>query len=542
MKRFWPAIAIIALALGSSLSSVGNGFAYDDVPIILENAPIHHLGTLAHRFVETYWPLWQGHALYRPLTTVLFTLMWALGGGAPLPFHIVNVLLYAGVCLAVYALARRLLSPAVSWVVTALYAVDPVHVEVFANSVGLSELITSLCVVGATIWYIDRRRIGDLRERDVVILSAVYAVGCLAKEYTIVLPAIFVAAELTIIADSRSLIERARALRLLMLSMTLVAVAYIAARIHATGSLVAENPAIPLRDATYGARWWTMLSLVTEWIRLLVWPAHLAAVYSPPGTPLFEQFNLQSAIGAAVLLAVAALAIAGRRRLPVASFGIAWIGLALLPISNVLVKSGVLLAERTLFLPSVGAALILGAMMTVAATRLGSRPIPVAALPILAVLLVAGTWRSAKRAPVWHDNFTLFSASVVDEPLSYAAHFGLAGILFDARQYGTAEREIRLALRQYDADPRVWQDLASAYAQAGHCEPAIPLARHAVELQPHFVEAKLLIARCLNTEKEYAALRSLAIQGVADGYQPGIFRQILFTADSGLGAASARRR
>lgn len=541
MKRWSPAIAIVALALCAALTSVTNGFAYDDVPIILENAPIHQLRLVAHRFVETYWPLWQGHALYRPLTTALFTLQWAIGGGSPLPFHIVNVVLYAAVCLVVYALARRLLSPTVSWIVASLYAVDPVHVEVFANSVGLSELITALSVVGATIVYIDRRRSGDLRGRDVAVLVGLYVVGCLAKEYAIVLPAIFVVAELTIIDDRRPLIDRARALRLLMLSMTLVAVAYIAARIRVTGSLVAENPAIPLRDATYAARWWTMLSLVPEWIRLLVWPAHLAAVYSPPGTPLYEALNLRSVIGAAVLLAVIALAIAGRRRLPVASFGILWIGLAMLPISNVIVKSGVLLAERTLFLPSVGAALILGAMLPVAAARFRSRRLRLAMIPVLACLLIAGTWRSLERARVWHDNETLFAQSVVDEPLSYAAHFGLAGILFDSHHYATAEREIRLALRQYDADPRVWQDLASAYEQAGHCEPAIPLAREAIVLQPHFVEAKLLIAKCLNLARDYPALRSLAIQGVADGYQPGIFRQVLFTADSGLRATSAGR-
>lgn len=534
-------LAIAALALAASLSSVRNGFAYDDVPVILENTPFHDVRSVAHRFVESYWPPSQGRSLYRPLTTALFTLEWGVGGGSPLPFHIVNIVLYVAVCLAVYALARRLLSPTVSGVVAALYAIDPVHVEVFANSVGLSELLTALTVVGATIYYLDRRRAGDLSERDVALLAAVYGIGVLAKEYAIVLPAIFVVAELTVIADDRPLRERARAMRLLMLSLTLVAVAYLATRIWVTGTLVGENPAIPLRDANYATRWWTMLSLVPEWIRLLVWPAHLAAVYSPPGTPVYQHANLPSAIGALVLLAVAALGIAGRRRLPVAAFGIAWIGLILLPISNVIVKSGVLLAERTMFLPSIGAAVILGAIIPVVAARVPSRSARLVAATVLALVLGAGVWRCATRAGVWRDNFTVFASAIVDEPLSYAAHFGQGGVMFDSHKYGTAEREIRIALHLYQGDPRVYQDLASAYAQAGHCDGAIPLARRALDLSPHFVAAKLLIAQCLNRTQDYAALRSLAVQGVADGYQTKLFREMLFTADSGARATATGR-
>jgi tetratricopeptide (TPR) repeat protein len=241
-------------------------------------------------------------------------------------------------------------------------------------------------------------------------------------------------------------------------------------------------------------------------------------------------------------LAVAALAIAGRRRLPVASFGIAWIALILLPISNIVVESGVLLAERTLFLPSVGAALVLGAIIPVAAARFpSSRPVRFGATTAAVLVLGAGIWRSGTRASVWHDNPTFFAASIVDEPLSYAAHFGEATIMFDNRKYGTAEREIRTAMRLYDGDSREYVDLGLAYEQAGHCEAAIPLARRALELEPHFVLARVMIARCLQKAGQYAALRSLAIVGVADGYQTRIFRAILFTADSGIRAAATGR-
>jgi protein O-mannosyl-transferase len=537
VRRWWPLGAIVALAIIASASSLGNGFAYDDVPIIVGNAPLHVLGSIAHRFAETYWPADQGGALYRPLTTAVFTVEWALGGGSPLPFHIVNVVLYAAVCLTVYALCRRLVSPAMAFAGGALYAVDPVHVEAFANSVGLSELITALTVVGATVWYIDRRRAGHLRGRDIIGIAGLYAVGCLTKEYAVVLPALLVAAEVTVIDTGR----RWPDLRLLLLSLSLVAIAYLALRIRVVGSLVGENPAIPLRNATYATRWWTMLGVIPEWVRLLVWPAHLAAVYSPPGTPVLAHADATAVIGAGLLLAVGVLAVAGRRQVPVATFGIVWIGLILLPISNVVVKSGVLLAERTLFLPSVGAVLVLGAIVPLAARRFPQRGARLAAAAVLVFVLGAGAWRSATRASVWHDNDTLFAQSIVDEPLSYAAHYSLAGLEFNAKRYGTAEREARLAIRLYQDDPRLFVDLAKEYERIGQCDAAMTLARRALVLSPHYVMARLILARCLAKAGDYAALHSVAVEGVADGYQPRLFRQILFTADSGARAASAGR-
>jgi protein O-mannosyl-transferase len=537
MKRWTPAVAIVALALVSSVSSLGNRFAYDDLPIISENAPLHDLSHIGHRFVESYWPMAQGHALYRPLTTVIFTLEWVIGHGSPLPFHIVNVALYVLVCVAVYALALRLLSPTISLIVAALYAVDPVHVEVFANSVGLSELITALTVIGATMWYIDRRRAGHLGTFDIVVLATLYALGCLAKEYAIVLPAILLAAELTVLGGQRPW----RELRVVTLVLALVGVAYLALRIQVIGTLVGENPAIPLRNATYATRFWTFLGVVPDWVRLLVWPSHLAALYSPPGTPVLQHVDVTAATGAAVLLLIAVLAIASRKQMPVAAFGIAWIGLILLPVSDVVVKSGVLLAERTLFLPSVGAALVLGAILTVAAARFPSHTVRMVAAVALVCVLGAAAWRSATHALVWKDNTTLFAASVADEPLSYAAHFGQAGLAFTARDDRSGEREALTAIRLYDGDARVYAALASEYERTDHCAPALAYARAGLALSPHFVIARLIIAKCLAKAGDYAALHSIAVQGIADGYQQSLFRQILFTADSGARAASAGR-
>src|ERR1051325_975840 len=152
-----PAIALVLIVLAASGTSLGNGFAYDDLLIIRDNQQIHRLADMAFDFVQGYWPQEHGGALYRPLTLVLFSLQWAAGRGAPWVFHAVNVTLYAALTLGLFGLGRRILPTGAAWLGRARFALHPVHVEAVANVVGQGELTTALLVVLALQVYLDAR-------------------------------------------------------------------------------------------------------------------------------------------------------------------------------------------------------------------------------------------------------------------------------------------------------------------------------------------------------------------------------------------------
>ncbi|MGZ5494695.1 MAG: hypothetical protein ACXWHG_13910, partial [Thermoanaerobaculia bacterium] len=80
-------ISVCGLAIAASITSVTNGFAYDDVHIILENGRAHSLARAWEFFAASYWPPERGGDLYRPFTMLGFATQWALGGGSPLAFH-----------------------------------------------------------------------------------------------------------------------------------------------------------------------------------------------------------------------------------------------------------------------------------------------------------------------------------------------------------------------------------------------------------------------------------------------------------------------
>ncbi|HLG05623.1 MAG TPA: hypothetical protein VI383_05710, partial [Gemmatimonadales bacterium] len=104
MKR--PAAAVFLLAAVVALPALGNGFVYDDLPIIVENPAVHDFSGSALIWRTGYWP---AGGLYRPLTLQLFALEWAAGAGRPVVFHAVSLILHTLVALLVYRLARLVL-------------------------------------------------------------------------------------------------------------------------------------------------------------------------------------------------------------------------------------------------------------------------------------------------------------------------------------------------------------------------------------------------------------------------------------------------
>src|SRR5688500_10663046 len=223
------ALLVAALALAAGWSSLANGFAYDDV-YILEKAGRHSMSGWWRDFATTYWPISMGGDGYRPLTVTAFRAQWVLGDGTPLIFHAVNVALHALTSVVVFWLSTALLPFAAACLAAALYAVHPVHVEAIANSVGQSELMVALLVTLAVVVYIRGRNAATLRWPGWLLIGALYLTACLFKEHAIVLPALLLVAELTVVVDRAPPRQRFGRLRTPYLALGAIAIAYLAAR------------------------------------------------------------------------------------------------------------------------------------------------------------------------------------------------------------------------------------------------------------------------------------------------------------------------
>jgi hypothetical protein len=501
------------LALLVALPSLVNGFVYDDVPAIVAN-PIVTAGHFLGIWTSPYWPL---GLLYRPLTVQLFALEWQAGGGSPLPFHLVNALLYVAVTVLVARIARRWLPSAGALIAGLGFAVHPAHVEVVANGVGQSELLAALFVLIAVDRYLAWRDdpAGFTASRRGA-LAACYVLAIAAKETGYVLPVLLLGIAL-LDGGPGAARRRVRPAGSLLLLLGCVAIAGLLLRVILFGGLAGESPQVPLRGLGLLARVAAMLAVIPHWTRLFLFPVHLQAHYGPPAIPVSASLDALHLLGLALLLLfLVLLGWTARRARPVA-IGLAWMAIGLLPVSNLLTATGVLLAERTLFLPSVGLAIILGWIATEAVQRVRSPAgLRLAQVVLVAVLGAAGG-RFIARSPVWHDQDGFFAALERDAPGSYRAQL-TAGVYYKgARRFEDAERALHRAWSLYRGDPAVFEEYGQLYRIQGRCDRGLPIFAEGVERHPDETVVRARLIECALALGDTNRARQVAREGVQRG-------------------------
>jgi protein O-mannosyl-transferase len=541
-RQAWVAPAVIVLlALAASVTSIGHDFTYDDRYIVLLNDHVHSLKHLWRLFGQTYWPKEQGSDGYRPFVMVLFTLQWVVGSGAPWVFHLVNILMAIGAALAVYWCARAMLAPLPAGVAAALFAVHPVHVEVTGNIVGQSEMLVAIFLCLAVGIYVRARQRGALNGREYAAILALYVLGLLSKEHAIVLPVLLAAAEWTLVRDTGWRWSRPMRVFTLLLAAISLAFLLVISLVHHDSTGFNPYPAFAILHMTALDRAVTMLTVIPRVGRLLVFPTQLSGDYSPSDVLIAHGFDIIQLPGLFICIGMTVLAFALRRKSPVASFGLFWTIISYLPVSNLLVPAGFLVAERTLFFPSVGVVLIAGAVVAQVRMREQRREQWVLA-GAAGLLLALGLGRSIDRQRVWKNNVVFFDALIHDAPNSYRAHYLRAKLLGEEGKLREMEVEYHRAIRLFPFDVAMVLQIASDYHRAGNCRPVIPMLRWAYAVMPEAGDGRVAYVQCLVHADQWTDARTEALAGlrVVRASDVHRLRALIAQTDSALGRRRPR--
>lgn len=522
---------VVVVAVLAMAPAVANGFTYDDRFIIQDNARVHQLAGWWRLFGQSYWPPPALEALYRPLPMLAYAIQWSVGGGTPWLFHVGNVALYAALSLAVWGLAARLVPAGAALAVGVLFAAHPVHVEPVANVVGFAELAMTLGTVLAIAAYLRWREQGPTFGRTLAVLGGT-AIAAFSKEQGVLVPLALLVAEGLLVRDRRAWLARVRHGLPLALGLVALLGLYVWARSRAVATWD-DAPAGLWMVLSPGERRWTMLGVVAEWARLLLWPARLAIEYSPPHVPVHRGWSLDVLPGAVTLGSAIVLAALSWRRVPVATFGLGLAAVGLLPVSNLLVPTGVVLAERTLLLPSVGVLLALSAWGD-AVWRDQIRP-PAAWRVIagaVAVLVALGIARSATRTTIWRDDASLLAAATAETPRSYRPWFLEGQRHMRAGRVAEAEAPLRRSVELFPDDYGALALLGDLYRRQDRCAQAAPLLERALLVFADGADARANLAACAIGLGRFEVARRLAAEGERRGIEAPAFRALGRLADS----------
>lgn len=516
-----------AAAFAVHANSIPNDFAYDDYAIILKNPRVQDLANWQELLAEPYWPGGggAGAGLYRPVTSLTYAVDWALWGGRAPGFHLANVCWHVLVTVLVLVLLLRLFRPWAALAGALLFAVHPVHTEAVANVVGRAEILGAAFVLAALLVLGMPRGAGPgVRERPreagvhgasmlrVAGASLLYALGILSKESAIVAPGLLVVADAVRGGFSEGWRAYVRRRGPAYAALAAGGLAALSIRWVVLGSPAAADPAAAfVPDASFPTRFFTMIRVWPHYARLLLAPFDLSADYSPAVILPVREITAHGLLGLGLAAGVFALALYGWRRDRRLAAGIAWIVVALFPASNLLFVTGIVLAERTLYLPSVGISLLLSLAWERAATIPRARLLAVA----YAALLAAFAVRTVARNPEWRNGAAIFNSLRREHPESYVAHWVLASDL--VRRGRSSE-----ATRWYESAYRIWPysytlalDLAGHYLRTGEAEKAAGLAAQAAKLEPRAVTPWELRVLALYRQARFEEVARLAVAAPA---------------------------
>ncbi len=532
------AALVCAVAIAASVAGILNEFTQDDLSILVESARLHGFAALRDILTLPYWPPPAAPDLYRPFASILLAMQYAIGDGAPIVFRIVSYAFYAAASVGLYRLALRLVAPRIALAVGVLFAAHAVHVEAVALAVTQNELLVGALATVMVTLYVDRRRAGDgiLSARDWAILGACYAIAGFSKEQGLLLPAFLVLAEIFLSPD-RPLSARVGALWRGFAALAVIAAAMIAIRTAVLSGVVGPTMiAEALRGQTMGGRLLTMLKIVPEWARLFVWPAHLRAEYSPREFVASTSFGGAEASGLAIVAFVALVIWTTRRSAPTVAFGLSWMCVALFPVSNVVIPTGILLAERTLFLPSMGFVLAVGGAMSFVASRRPdvARHAGTFAAAAVAILALLGVTRSVERQRVWRDPMALTLASIEDAPLSWRVQQVYGDMLFNQ---GHRAEGIAAFRRAIDLAPEPWRPrnlLAGKLRAIGDDKDAVMLLRASLADDPRQIQTLAALPPALIGAGLYADAKRLADSIIVAENGPPLMVQMSHIADSAM--------
>ena len=495
-RHAWRILALWVLVLAAYSNSFQAGLVFDSAMAITRDARIQAVTPQNLRLIltEEYWHGSTTSGLYRPLTTFSYLLNYAVfgNGTAPAGYHWVNLALHEMNVSLVYLLGILVLgTPAPALALAALWGVHPLLTESVTNVVGRADLLAAFGVLAGLLCYVKSASATGRRKLFwVAAMVGAQAVGIFSKENAAVLPGIMLLYDLT---WRKRAAWRERALAYAALAAAVGRVPLFARCIAM--HILARFGDNPLMSAGFWTARLTAVKVIGKYLWLFIWPARLSADYSYNAVPLFgwnpaDWEDAKALIALAVCVGAVLLAVRWYRTRKALFFFLVFFFVALAPTSNLGILIGSIMAERFVYLPSIG----LAGCAVAAICGLGRKFRQLrecAAWIALGFLCLACAARTYARNFDWLDDHSLWTSAVEVCPGSAKAHYNLGNAL--------AKLPGRLpdAIAEYQVSLRIEPDYAEAHFNLGnalsqlpgHLPDAIAEYQAALRINPEYGEA-----------------------------------------------------
>ena len=537
---YTPAVLVIVLVtIVCYFPAMLGGFVWDD-SIFTEEPVIHRVSGL--------WDIWfsprniknEGH--YWPIVYTSFWVEHKLWGLAPVGYHIVNVLLHVVNTLLLLHLMLRLIVPG-AWIIAAVFAVHPLHVESVAWIIERKDLLSALFYITAVLAWI--RFVEEPRLERYVLAIVLFIAGMLSKSIVVTLPV----ALLILHWWKEGRVTLTDLLRLAPFFLVGLFIAGADVSFYRGWEDISFDYSLIERSLIAAHALWF-------YVWKILWPTNLAVIY-----PLWDihTVDLMAWVYFSAAVALVALLWFGRHRVgrgPLA--GVLFFAVTLSPLLG-FVDYGYMqfsfVADRYQYLGGIGVLAVLIGTATDGASRL-PRALNMCALGIAAIVLLFLGTLTWHQNGIYRDGVTFFShiislnsearsahlnlsralvkagrieeslaaslIAVEQEPDSVKALSNLGVALLGLGRFDKAEKQLLRATKLDSRNIYALQNLAETFRKQGRFEEAFDSFRKITNIDPEFVLAYVGMGYALFGLKQNKEAVDVATKAISLNPAPSI--------------------
>lgn len=488
-KIFFLAAILCSLGFIIYSHSLGGAFQLDDYGVIIENPAIKNLTDLSN--IWKFWPT-------RFITTFSFAINFRLERFNVFYFHLFNLAIHIGSAILVWWLmSLTFLTPemkdkkiaeskrVIAFFAGLIFVSHPIQTEAVSYIVQRSTSLAAFLCLVSLCFYIKSR----LLESGSALSNSwksYYAASLITmimamftKEMTIIFPLIILLYDFFFLRAGKAVYWRR--LAPFFITMPIIPFTMLAAKSvnFSEMRLISEGPPgiSPIHYLL------TQLNVMVTYIRLLFIPLNQNVDYDYHIARALTEIPVLASLLFLIFILILALKILPKYRL--ASFGIFWFFLTLLPESSIIPIADVIFEHR-LYLPMVGFSIFLASAVYYIFGRHSLKTLNM----VMLIIIIFYSVLTYNRNFFWKDDLALWDDAVHKSPNK--------GRPYNNRGYAYMERhDLDSAIRDFnkaitldpDSDAGYYYNLGNAYSVKGYFDKSISNYNKAIQMKPAYAAA-----------------------------------------------------
>ena len=485
-------LCLCLMILATYASSLSNDFvSYDDPLYVTQNPHVRDGLT----WLDMRWAFEQtgGTGNYHPITWLSHMLDCELYQLKPIGHHLTNILCHITNCLLLFWLFEKLTSATWrSFHLAALFGLHPIHVESVAWISERKDVLSTLFFLVTLLAYVHYAQTQPGCFNNYFLALFFFVLGCLSKAMVVSIPFVL------LLLDWWPLNRTGRVAICLRVMEKLPFVVCSTATSIITLFTQKNAGELSMLQLPFTVRCDNAAVSLIRYVAKLLWPVNLAVFYPyPDHWPLFLSVCAWLFISFASFCAVVL-----RQRLPYIAFGWLWFIITVMPVIGIVQAGAQSIADRYMYLPSVGIFLMLIWGFHELLEKRPERSV-VWGFTSCSVLLVCSLL-SLRQLTFWKSSVTLFSHAAVVTQENWRTLNNLGTALLNQKRFEDAYKALKRASLLEPHEPSIRCNLATILIHEERLDEALVELKTALTERPKDVPTRINLANLLISKARFA--------------------------------------